>query len=354
MQDGLSLAEYNIQDMSTIRLEERLYGNGPYGKLIDLNDCSPGSEINATDKERNFKMLFEAAADGNLGRLKAFTPDSWWEPSPFEAVKPTALHTAAANGHLHVLQHALSNDALTLNGDGGGKHPAGSTRVSEKLSTRRLLALKDSHEALILHYAARCATNTTIIDSIATLTGADFGREATVAALETPDKKGLAPMHYAANAGNFEAIIALHRGGASLVPTSKYKRTPAHSAAKALTTCTAPFLKEHAACTVLKTLLKLGAAEELFAKDDDGNTPAHLACQNCERASNLRQFLEVIGHSAAAPSLVVQNNDGRTPLALALRNGKLLSSGASVVTDILGAVQLSTDAEFMLICDKKG
>ena len=332
MQDGLSLAEYNIQDMSTIRLEERLYGNGPYGKLIDLNDCSPGSEINAADKERNFKMLFEAAADGNLGRLKAFTPDSLWEPSPFEAVKPTALHTAAANGHLHVLQHALS----------------------EKLSTRRLLALKDSHEALILHYAARCATNTTIIDSIATLTGADFGREATVAALEAPDKKGLAPMHYAANAGNFEAIIALHRGGASLVPTSKYKRTPAHSAAKALTTCTAPFLKEHAACTVLKTLLKLGAAEKLFAKDDDGNTPAHLACQNCERASNLRQFLEVIGHSAAAPSLVVQNNDGRTPVALALRNGKLLSSGASVVTDILGAVQLSTDAEFMLICDKKG
>lgn len=340
MQDGLSLAEYNIQDMSTIRLEERLYGNGPYGKLIDLNDCSPGSEINAADKERNFKVLFEAAADGNLGRLKAFTLDSWWEPNPFEAVKPTALHTAAANGHLHVLQHALSNDTLTLNGDGGGKRRHGA----------QLLALKDSHEALILHYAARCATNTTIIDSIATLTDADFGREATVAALEAPDKKGLAPMHYAANAGNFKAIIALHRGGASLVPTSKYKRTPAHSAAEALTTCTAPFF----ACTVLKTLLKLSAAEELFAKDDDGNTPAHLACQNCERASNLRQFLEVIGHSAAAPSLVVQNNDGRTPVALALRNGKLLSSGASVVTDILGAVQLSTDAEFMLICDKKG
>ena len=98
LENSQTLAAYDIQNNSTIRLEYRAHS-----RRISLATppTASNSTFDADSFKSNFETLIKAACDGDLGRMKAFEPNSLLENCPKEARiprEPTALHIAAQNG----------------------------------------------------------------------------------------------------------------------------------------------------------------------------------------------------------------------------------------------------------------
>ena len=143
--------------------------------------------------------------------------------------------------------------------------------------------------------------------------------------LNTENKKGLYPLHYAIN-NNEKLVELLIQMGADINQVDESGKAPLHHAA------------ERKNEYVVEQLIKKGA--NIDTKNGDGNTPIHLASYAGDKDTTL-----VLVEKGA--NLNLQNKEGNTPLLLALSRGLevvaklLIEKGAdTTVANISGETPL--------------
>ncbi|MFI4984293.1 MAG: ankyrin repeat domain-containing protein, partial [Rickettsiales bacterium] len=100
---------------------------------------------------------------------------------------------------------------------------------------------------------------------------------------------------------------------------------------------------------IIEEILKNGNARELLlAKNNDGNTPLHLAVSQ----GHPDIIEEILKNGNARELLLAKNNDGNTPLHLAAKNGNILVVNAML--DAARKMGVGAQAELLLAPNSNG
>ncbi len=245
--------------------------------FISAKDDSGQTPLDIVAKVENnqAKMLYEAAADGNIALVKSLiaggadvnTPNIWgWTP----------LYVAVVIGNGDIVNLLIAKGANVDAPNNQGETPL---RLAIGKGRRNIVKL--------------------LIEN-----GADF---------RTADKNGVTPLHTTAEQGDIDTATLLIDNGADVNAKDKWIWTPLHYAC----------WKNHK--DMAEFLITKGA--DINTKNEDGQTPLLLAIGQ-------KDIVELLIDKGA--DINTKNNNGQTPLHLAARNGqkdlveRLLTKGADV------------------------
>jgi ankyrin repeat protein len=253
-------------------------------------------DVSESDGGSDKTALHHAAQNGRVEVLNSLL-DKGADVLAVDSNGKTALHYAAQNGHVKVLNSLLDNGADIHAVDSNGKtalHYAaqdGHVKVLNSLLDKGAdIHAVDSNRKSALHHAAQNGY-VEVLNSL-------LDKGADVLAV---DSNGKTALHYAAQDGRVQVLNSLLEKGADIHAVDSNRKTALHYAA------------QDGHVEVLNSLLDKGA--EILAVDNNGQTPLHYAFKssNNKHIKTLLYQLEKKGDGCLERALAMLDNKDRTP-----------------------------------------
>eukprot|EP00727_Mastigamoeba_balamuthi_P012208 m51a1_g761 hypothetical protein (228) ;mRNA; r:555311-556321 len=203
--------------------------------------------------------FFEAAREGNLDRVRTFIETQGTPVDKRDDDQRTAVHWAAAGGHVELLRYLLGRGAAAQPSDESGWTPLMSASSAGRAAAVRVLAFDSSVD------------------------------------VNAVNERGCTALHYACSKGHAEAASLLLQKGARVAVKDSTGMTPLHRAVSG-------------GPAIVELLLSNGASVD--ARNKSGETALHIAAQ----MRNIDTAVALLKHGA---SMDVEDEDGKTPIALA-------------------------------------